>query len=118
MVSNARLKVREAELADRYAQGVSHLNQERWQDAVAVFTAIEQEQPGYRDAAALRKEAEQNLSPGTKGDVEQGMAPPVDFQPNNAPTSESPITTEDRPTAGLHTTETTPILPRSATFSG
>ena len=44
---------RQAELANRYAQGVNHLDQQEWRQAVEVFATIEQEQPGYRDAAAL-----------------------------------------------------------------
>ena len=53
MVSDAQAKLGEAELADRYAQGVNHIKQAHWQKAVAVFTYIEQEQPGYRDTPAL-----------------------------------------------------------------
>jgi hypothetical protein len=45
--------IRDAQLAERYAQGVDHLKQQHWQQAVEVFGAIEQERPGYRDAAAL-----------------------------------------------------------------
>ena len=53
IVSDARAKIREAELADRYAQALNHLDQEQWQQAAGLLAAIEQEQPGYRDAAAL-----------------------------------------------------------------
>ena len=53
IVSDAQAKIREADLADRYAQALNHLDQEHWQQAVELFTAIEQEQPGFRDAAAL-----------------------------------------------------------------
>ena len=34
-------------------QARNHLDQEDWQQAADLFTAIEQEQPGYREAAAL-----------------------------------------------------------------
>ncbi len=53
IVSDAQAKIREAELADRYAQALNHLDQEQWQQAADLLAAIEQEQPGYRDAAAL-----------------------------------------------------------------
>ena len=53
IVSDAKAKIRDAELADRYAQAINHLDQEEWQQAADLFTAIEQEQPGYREAAAL-----------------------------------------------------------------
>ena len=66
MVSDARAKLREAELADRYAQGVTHLKKGQWEEAVAVFTAIEQEHPSYRDTATLSKAAQQNLEDGER----------------------------------------------------
>jgi serine/threonine protein kinase len=53
IVSDARAKIREAELADQYAQALHHLDQEQWQQAAGLLAAIEQEQPGYRAAAAL-----------------------------------------------------------------
>jgi outer membrane protein assembly factor BamD (BamD/ComL family) len=53
IVSDAKAKLRDAELADRYAQAINNLDQEEWQQAADLFTAIEQEQPGYREAAAL-----------------------------------------------------------------
>ena len=59
IVSDAQAKIRDAQLAEQYAQALNHLDQQHWQQAVEVFTAIEQEQPGYRDAAALLKTAEQ-----------------------------------------------------------
>lgn len=74
MVSDARAKLREAELADRYAQGVNHLQQADWQEAIRTFTAIEQEQPGCRDADALLKTAQQKL-PET-AEVTQRATPP------------------------------------------
>ena len=53
IVSDAKAKIRDAELADRFAQAINHLDQEEWQQAVDLFTAIERERPGYRDAPAL-----------------------------------------------------------------
>ena len=61
IVSDAQAKIREADLADRYAQALNHLDQEHWQQAAELFTAIEQEQPGFRDAAALLTIAQQKL---------------------------------------------------------
>ena len=62
MVSDAQAKIRDAQLAEQYAQALNHLDQRHWQQAVEVFTAIEQEQPGYRDATALLKTAQQKLA--------------------------------------------------------
>jgi hypothetical protein len=53
IVSDAKAKIRDAELTDRYAQAINHLDQQEWRQAADLFTAIEQEQPGYREAAAL-----------------------------------------------------------------
>ncbi|OBH56013.1 LpqN/LpqT family lipoprotein [Mycobacterium sp. E2479] len=61
IVSDARAKIREAELADRYAQALDHLDHEQWQQAAGLLAAIEQEQQGYRAAAALLETAEQKL---------------------------------------------------------
>jgi tetratricopeptide (TPR) repeat protein len=61
IVSDAQAKIREADLADRFARALNHLDDEDWQQAAELFAAIEQEQPGYRDAAALRVVAERGL---------------------------------------------------------
>jgi hypothetical protein len=74
IVSDARAKIREAELADQYAQALNHLDEEQWQQAAGLLAAIEQEQPGYRDAAALLETAEQKL-PET-AEVTQRATPP------------------------------------------
>ena len=58
IVSDAQAKIREADLADRYAQALNELDQQQWQQAADLFAAIEQEHPGYRDAAALLKTAQ------------------------------------------------------------
>jgi tetratricopeptide (TPR) repeat protein len=61
IVSDAQAKIREAELADRYAQALNHLDQEQWQQAADLLAAIKQQQPDYRDADALLKTAQQKL---------------------------------------------------------
>jgi ABC-type multidrug transport system ATPase subunit len=48
-------KIGEAEILDRYAQALSHLDQENWQQAAELLTAIEQEHPSFREAAVLLK---------------------------------------------------------------
>ena len=74
IVSDAQAKAREAELADRYAQALNHLDQEQWQQAADLLAAIEQEQPGYRDADALLKTAQQKLR--ETAEVTQRVTPP------------------------------------------
>jgi hypothetical protein len=61
IVSDAHAKIRDAEPAVRYAQALNDLDQEHWQQAADLLAAIEQEQPGYRDAGALLKAAQQKL---------------------------------------------------------
>jgi YVTN family beta-propeller protein len=61
IVSDAQAKIREADLADRYTQALNELDQQQWQQAADLFAGIEQEQPGFRDAAALRNAASQHL---------------------------------------------------------
>jgi hypothetical protein len=74
IVSDARAKIREAELADQHAQALNHLDQEQWQQAAGLLAAIEQEQPGYRAAAALLGMAEQKLR--ETAEITQRAAPP------------------------------------------
>jgi serine/threonine protein kinase len=74
IVSDAQAKIREAELADRYAQALNHLDQEQWQQAAGLLAAIEQEQPGYRDAGALLETAQQKLR--ETAEVTQRATPP------------------------------------------
>lgn len=69
IVSDAQAKIRESERAERYTQALNHLDQERWQQAGELLTAIEHEQPGYRDAAALLRT------------VQLKTAAPVDVSP-------------------------------------
>jgi Probable lipoprotein LpqN/CHAT domain len=91
MVSDARAKLREAELADRFAQGVDHLQQAHWKEANRAFTAIEQEQPGYRDAAALLKAAQQKLSE-TAEVTQRATPPPRPLSQTTTPAPPSPTT--------------------------
>lgn len=73
IVSDAEAKIREAELPGRYAQSLDHLDQGQWQQAADLLATIEQEQPGYRDADALLKTAQQKLR--ETAEVRQRVAP-------------------------------------------
>jgi hypothetical protein len=75
MVADARTRLRQADLAIRYAQGVELLQTAHWREAIRAFTAIEQEQPGYRDTAALISAA-QKLDE-TTGSQPVSPAPPA-----------------------------------------
>ncbi len=75
IVADAQAKIRETELAYRYAQALNHLDQEQWQQAAGLLAAIEQEQPGYRDAAALLGTAQQKLH--ETAEVTQRATPPA-----------------------------------------
>ena len=74
IVSEAQAQIREAELADQYAEALNHLEQEQWQQAAGLLAAIEQEQPGYRDAAVLLETAQQKLD--ETAEVTQRATPP------------------------------------------
>ena len=74
IVSDAQAKIREAEPAVRYAQALNDLDQEHWQQAADLLAAIEQEKPGYRDAYALLKTAQQKLR--ETAEVAQRATPP------------------------------------------
>jgi tetratricopeptide (TPR) repeat protein len=93
IVSDAQAKVRDADLGDRYAQALNHLDREHWQQAAELFTAIEQEQPGFRDAAALLKTAQQKLR--ETAEVAQRATPPP--RPLPQPTTPAPPRTTTRP---------------------
>ena len=75
IVSDAQAKIREAGLGDRYAQALNHLDQEQWRQAADLLAAIEQERPGYRDAAALLKAAQHQ--PREPAKVTRRAAPPA-----------------------------------------
>jgi Probable lipoprotein LpqN/TIR domain len=92
IVSDAKARVRGAELADRYAQALNHLDQEQWKQSADLLAAIEQEQPGYRDAAALLKTARLNLRE-TAEVAEQATAP----QPLVQTTTPAPPSTATPP---------------------
>jgi serine/threonine protein kinase len=66
IVSDVQAKIREAELPDRYAQALNHLDQGHWSQAADLLASIEQERPGYRDADTLLKMARQKLSKTTE----------------------------------------------------
>jgi serine/threonine protein kinase len=66
--------IAEGELPDRYGQALNHLDQQHWQQATDLLTAIAQEQPGYRDADALLKTAQQKLR--ETADVARRVTPP------------------------------------------
>jgi serine/threonine protein kinase len=66
--------IADAELPDRYAQALNHLDQQQWQQAADLLAAIEHEQPGYRDADALLKTAQQKLR--EIAEVTQRVTPP------------------------------------------
>jgi transposase-like protein len=84
IVSDARAKLREAELLDRYAQAINHLDHERWQQAANLLAAIEQEQPGYRDTVGLLMTARRKRREA----VEASRRP--------APSPRRPATVEER----------------------
>ena len=85
MVSDAQAEIREAEIADRYAQALSHLDQEHWQHAAGLLAVIEHEQQGYRDAAALLETTLQRLR--ETAEVRQRVNPP----PLPRPQTTSPV---------------------------
>ncbi len=75
LVADAREKLRQADLADRYARGVDLLHKAQWKDAIRAFVAIEDEEPGYRDTSALISAA-QKLDE-TTGSERTAVIPPV-----------------------------------------
>ena len=68
IVSVAQAKIRDADLAERYAQALNQLDDEHWQEAADLLAEVEQEQPGYRDAAALLMTARRQLQQLDLGD--------------------------------------------------
>ena len=100
IVSDAQAKIREADLPDRYAQALNHLDQEQWQQGADLLATIEQEHPGYRDADALLKTARKGLR-GT-AEVTQRPAsrprpePQTTTAPPNTTTPPDPVATQRR----------------------
>ena len=68
IVTAAQAKIRNAELAERYGQALNQLDEEHWQEAADLLAAVEQEQPGYRDAAGLLMTARGQLQQLDLGD--------------------------------------------------
>ncbi len=97
IVSDAQAKIREAEPADRYAQALNYLDQEQWQQAADLLAAIEQEQPGYRDADALLKTAQQKLR--ETAEVTQRATPPPRPLPQTTTPAAPRTTTQPVPVA-------------------
>ena len=108
MVADAREKVRQADLADRYARGVDLLHQAQWKEAIRTFVAIEDEEPGYRDTSALINAA-QKLDE-TTGSERVTTLPPA-AQPASPPTAPRPLA------APSHTTGPVPTGLRGAADS-
>ena len=100
IVSDSQAEIRDAELADRYAQALDYLDQEQWAQAADLLAAIEQEQPGYRDADALLKTAQQK--PRETAEVTQRATPPQPLPQTTTPAPPStttppvPVTTQRR----------------------
>ncbi|WP_169813278.1 CHAT domain-containing protein [Nocardia vaccinii] len=80
IVSDSHAKIAEAELADRYAQALNHLDQQHWQQAAELFAAIERDHPGYRDVAALRTTSQHKLA-ATKPAADNQAATPTSPPP-------------------------------------
>src|SRR6185437_6449717 len=83
---DARARLRQADLENRYARGVELLQKAQWREAIRAFTAIEQEEPGYRDTPALISAA-QKLDETTGS---QPVSPPpaaAETPPPNEPPS-------------------------------
>ena len=80
MVADARARLRQADLANRYARGVELLQKAQWREAIRAFAAIEQEQPGYRDISALISAA-QKLDETTGSDQVLTAEPAAETSP-------------------------------------
>ena len=91
IVSDAQAKIGDAVLAEQYAQALNHLDQQHWRQAAELFTAIEQQQPGYRDAAALLKTAQQNLRK-TATPKQQAIRPEQPLPQTTTPAASEKIT--------------------------
>jgi hypothetical protein len=83
VVADARARLRRADLENRYARGVGLLQKAQWREAIHALSAIEQEQPGYRDTSALisaaRKLAETTGSDQVPvAEPSRPTSPPID----------------------------------------
>ncbi|MDH6247511.1 LpqN/LpqT family lipoprotein [Mycobacterium sp. OTB74] len=99
IVCDARAQLRGAELSDRYAQALNHLDQEHWQQAADLLTTIDQEQPGYRDAAALLTTTHQRLLDTTTVPhrTTPSLQEPTSLVSAPTTTRPSPPTVQERP---------------------
>jgi hypothetical protein len=70
LTTKARAELLQAELAASYAEGIQRLGQENWAAAEAIFRALLDRQPSYRDVQALLALAER------KGRPEEKREPP------------------------------------------
>ena len=93
IVSDAQAKIRDADLAHRYARALNHLDQEQWQQAADLLATIEQEHAGYRDTDALLKTARQKLR-GTAEVTLRATPPP---RPEPQTTNPAPPNTTTPP---------------------
>ncbi|MGX9673699.1 LpqN/LpqT family lipoprotein [Mycobacterium sp. HM-7] len=120
MVADAREKLRQADLADRYARGVDLLHKAQWREAIRTFVAIEDEEPGYRDTSALINAA-QKLDE-TTGSERVSTVPPAAqpaVQPSPSPSAEAPRhVTAPRATTESHVTADSRGLKRPAVVVG
>lgn len=101
--AEAQAKIREADLAERYGQALNHLDQEHWQQAAELFTTIQQEQPGFRDAPALLADVRRHLEPSDRPQIETTatqslpgrgiVAEPPGNEPKPIPPPQPPTTT-------------------------
>ena len=94
-------------LIDLYSQGLSAIEEERWQDAVKAFQAVQEIEPVYRDTQKLLKNAQVRLEVKPAPVFEQpnaGIAIPIDIpavetsqESVRADTTAEPEATERKP---------------------
>jgi TIR domain len=84
LTTKARAELLQAELAASYAEGIQRLGEENWAAAEAIFRALVDRQPSYRDVQALLALAER------KGKPEDKREPPPE------PAATKPVTTDSR----------------------
>jgi hypothetical protein len=82
LTTKARAELLQAELAASYAEGIQRLGEENWAAAEAIFRALLDRQPSYRDVQALLALAER------KGRPEEKREPPPE------PAATKPVTTD------------------------
>lgn len=82
LTTKARAELLQAELAASYAEGIQRLGEGNWAAAEAIFRALLDRQPSYRDVQALLALAER------KGRPEEKREPPPE------PAATKPVTTD------------------------